>query len=618
MRKALLYFLVVFLLVAGVEKGINYVIKHQEDLRFEAIKMNSDNYIELILPAETISKIFAAKEKMGASEIRALPLNGGKWKVLIFYNNKKEGKVGFKGKRERASNPRHLTGEELQHIKKLQKNKALSKRDKSGRDSLRERVSDKKLFATKPVRLEKRIASRSFKPLPRPSIKVDHNKRNNSSRKSFKKEMKREVLPSRYSPLNEKARKALLEKVSVSYKGLPLTAFLDIVSEKLDVSVVTVGSTPRVFITFFAKKTEFYKIVETVLDVNGMAFLVESENLILVGRTQDILNLRKQKEALARLQRIGPEKVVVIRVRNMKASDVGRIVKSSVGKEELEYSAINETGTLILRGPQKLVDLALGIVDKIDRARAQIQISAKIVEVSSSETHRLGIRWSAYGTLPPGTAGMQTGISTYPALPTPDGTKATANFPVPERSIAQNLKIGLPYNLAGLELQLSALERRGKARTIAEPSIVLEEGQKGLLWQVREVPYTTTNTSWVSSVSFKQAGLQIDVTPYIVDPEKNLVRLNIQLENSSVDFDRQVLGQPTIVRQKMQVINVMKSGEIRIIGGLKKEVSSRSGEHVPLISRLPILGALFSSRDHRREVMELIVFIRASILNAKA
>ncbi len=623
MRKVVIALLAVLLLFAGVEQGINYIVKHQKELKFESLKLNSSGWLELVVPAESVSKLFAAKKELGAKEIQAVP-QGNRWKVVIVYEKQAPAVSSKKPSLEEKAGPEKLSGEDIRNIRELKKKKAKApaperkapvlplSRTASKKTSSSEKTEKK---ASKP---KLKVASLTLKKKPEPvKKKVTVRKKEPTLKKTAPAAAVKDPapsLPSKYQVLRKEARKALLEKVTVSYKNLPLVAFLDMLADRLDVSIVSVGELPKVSITFFAKKTEFYRIVEAIFDVYGLAMIVESENLILVGQVNTILNLKKQKKAVAELQKVGPERMVVFRTRNIKASEAARILRDAVKDPSLNVSFVNQTNTLILKGPEKLVEMAASTLREIDRARSQIHISAKIVEVSSSETEKLGIRWTGYGTIPSGTAGFQGHITTSPRMPTPEGGFASADLKIPERSISQSLKVGLPYNIAGLELQLSALERRGKARTIAEPSIVLEEGQKGRLYQTREVPYTTVNSSWISSVSFKEAGLVLDVTPHIVDPKGKLIRLYIEMENSSVDFDKAVMGQPTIIRQRMQVVNVMRDGEVRIIGGLKKEVSSRTKEFIPLLSRIPFIGSLFKSKDARRDIMELIVFIRASVV----
>ncbi len=618
MRKVAIVLLAVLLLFAGVEQDINYIIKHQKELKFESLKLNSSGWLELRVPAESVGKLFAAKKELGAKEIQAVPA-GDSWKVVIVYESQKPVTPLHRTGKDEKAGPEKLSREDIKNIRELKKKGAkpsvLSLRRVSVRESRGGKKAEKKAgkprFSTASPSVKKKSEKTAENRVH--AKKSETAVQEKASAPASPKDPAPSV-PPRYQILRKEARKALLEKVTVSYKNLPLVAFLDMLADRLDVSIVSVGELPKVSITFFAKKTEFYKIVEAIFDVYGLAMIVESENLILVGQVSTILNLKKQKKAVAELQKTGPEKMVVLRTRNIKASEAAKILTDAVRDPFLKISFVNQTNTLILKGPEKLVDMAASTLKRIDRARSQIHISAKIVEVSSSETDKLGIRWTGYGTIPSGTAGFQGHISTSPRMPTPEGGVASADLKIPERNVSQSLRVGLPYNIAGLEIQLSALERRGKARTIAEPSIVLEEGQKGRLYQTREVPYTTVNSSWISSVSFKEAGLVLDVTPHIVDPQGKLIRLYIEMENSSVDFDKAVMGQPTILRQRMQVVNVMRDGEVRIIGGLKKEVSSRTREFIPLLSRIPFIGSLFKSRDARRDVMELIVFIKASVV----
>ena len=68
----------------------------------------------------------------------------------------------------------------------------------------------------------------------------------------------------------------------------------------------------------------------------------------------------------------------------------------------------------------------------------------------------------------------------------------------------------------------------------------------------------------------------------------------------------------------MFIINTtakIKSGEVLIIGGLLNESSVNNYLGVPIISRIPFLGALFRYKIQNTQIVETVIFIKATIVD---
>jgi type II secretory pathway component GspD/PulD (secretin) len=68
------------------------------------------------------------------------------------------------------------------------------------------------------------------------------------------------------------------------------------------------------------------------------------------------------------------------------------------------------------------------------------------------------------------------------------------------------------------------------------------------------------------------------------------------------------------VRELDSVMKVA-SGGIMVIGGLMEDVTRNSSEAVPGLGEMPIVGNLFKSRSEDSSKRELIIFIKATIVN---
>ena len=72
---------------------------------------------------------------------------------------------------------------------------------------------------------------------------------------------------------------------------------------------------------------------------------------------------------------------------------------------------------------------------------------------------------------------------------------------------------------------------------------------------------------------------------------------------------------PVVEARELDSIMKVRSGEVMVIGGLMEDQGLQTERGVPGASELPVLGHLFKTTDRFRETKELIIFIRATVLD---
>ena len=141
---------------------------------------------------------------------------------------------------------------------------------------------------------------------------------------------------------------------------------------------------------------------------------------------------------------------------------------------------------------------------------------------------------------------------------------------------------------------------------------------------VQEVPFLTgqyTNTSSGGSnlpsnpfqtVERKDVGLILTVTPHI--NEGDAVRLEIKQEVSALAST--VVGAVDLITNKRELTTtvLVPDGGLLVLGGLKQEETHENTQGVPGLSRIPLLGNLFRSRNSSHTKRNLMVFLRPIIL----
>jgi general secretion pathway protein D len=109
----------------------------------------------------------------------------------------------------------------------------------------------------------------------------------------------------------------------------------------------------------------------------------------------------------------------------------------------------------------------------------------------------------------------------------------------------------------------------------------------------------------------EQVGLTLKLTPQI--NEGNAVRLKVQQEISQLLPSTQAVDLITQNRSINTVV-IVEDRATLVLGGLIQEQVTEKQQRVPLLGRIPLLGALFRSDDTKKSKTNLMVFIKPTIL----
>ena len=167
---------------------------------------------------------------------------------------------------------------------------------------------------------------------------------------------------------------------------------------------------------------------------------------------------------------------------------------------------------------------------------------------------------------------------------------------------------------ASVEARLQALEKNGLATTLAEPTLTAVSGASASFLAGGEFPYTVcegNDSIQNCTVQFKPYGVSLGFTPTVLSEGR--IALNINTEVS--ELGRLIFGVPSIDTRKAQTSVEMPSGGSMMMAGLIKDVTIQDLKGTPGLKSLPILGALFSSREYQKDQTELVVIVTAYTAN---
>jgi len=201
-----------------------------------------------------------------------------------------------------------------------------------------------------------------------------------------------------------------------------------------------------------------------------------------------------------------------------------------------------------------------------------------ILEVKKEVLSRIGIEW-------------------------PEKAAATLQF---SQKFLQELSPVSLLSPASIDLSIHALSEKGLARVLSSPELVVRAPGQAELFAGGELPIRQ-RSKYNDNVLWKNVGLSLKLDVKEFGGDK--VRLDIETQMNHVDQSLENDEIPGIQTNRMKTTVDAILGKPILLSGLLQEDDRKSSKGLPMLSHLPILGALFGSQDYQNDRSELVVIL---------
>ncbi|MBI0434394.1 type II secretion system secretin GspD [Roseomonas sp. KE0001] len=238
----------------------------------------------------------------------------------------------------------------------------------------------------------------------------------------------------------------------------------------------------------------------------------------------------------------------------------------------------------------------------LDRPPSQVAIDAVIAEVTLNQGLEYGLSWF-----------FRTGRFSFALAQTATGVIAQS-FP------GFNL---LYSGGADAGAVLEALASVTEVRVISSPQVMVLSNQTARLRVGDSVPIVTqqatgggvTDTRIVNSVSLRDTGVSLDVTPRVNSAGGVLLDVD-QDVSDAVATTTSGIDSPTIQQRRLRTVVSVPSGETVALGGLIREADSSSRSGLPYLLDIPIIRDLTGTRSRDRRRTELLVLLTPRVVQS--
>ena len=168
-----------------------------------------------------------------------------------------------------------------------------------------------------------------------------------------------------------------------------------------------------------------------------------------------------------------------------------------------------------------------------------------------------------------------------------------------------------------LNLFVRYLETNGKAKILSAPNLIIQRGKEGSIVTGEEVPIlsqTTSSGGVTTSTEFKSVGIKLSVTPTMIAGDRVRVEVNPEVSTVIGYSTAGDVANPIIAVRQARTELEVRDGQLISMAGLLQSTDRDTERRTPMLSNIPILGALFTSRRDQSQQTQLIIFLSINIL----
>jgi pilus assembly protein CpaC len=317
------------------------------------------------------------------------------------------------------------------------------------------------------------------------------------------------------------------------------------------------------------------------------------------------------------------------------ASGLQQALRRVVPNSNIRVDAVNDS--IVLSGEvanateaQHAVDAASRLVGEAERVvngltirdREQVLLKVTVAEVQRNVLKQLGINMNGHVGI--GSAVVRFN-SDNPFTVQNQSISDTVLRPTASwgKDVFDPLTGGMIPKFS-VDAQLRAMEQAGVLRTLAEPNLTAVSGESAKFLAGGEFPVpagqTCDNGVCQVQIQFKEFGVGLDFTPVVLSEGR--ISLKVATEVSELSSEGAIVQQsiniPALrVRRASSTVELPSGGSL-VLAGLLQEQIRQNINGVPGLMNIPVLGALFRSRDFQTGQTELMIMVTPYTVKASS
>lgn len=382
--------------------------------------------------------------------------------------------------------------------------------------------------------------------------------------------------------------------LNVDANNVPISDIINNVSAELNKNYFLFNE-PKGNATFTVKNSTYEDLLTNVLNGSDYTFKKDGE-IFLIGERA--------------IEKIRSTRVFQFKYRT--AEKVIDLIPSEL-KKGVDIKPFLDINSLIISGSTPRIEELENFLRDIDRVVPNIAIEVIVVDVSNSKT--LATKLEA--GLSKG--GKKTEGQLYPSI---DMSLSSSSINNILSGISGISSVVLGKVTPDFYVNLKLLEEQGILKQRSTPKLATLNGHEASLSIGRTEYYLEVQNQVIggvnNTVSSQQqyksvnADLSVKINPIVSGDDQ--ITLDIQVKQSNFTARIAPTAPPGTVTRDFKSLIRVKNEEMILLGGLEEDVMNDAGSGLPVLSRIPVIKWLFSSRTKSRKKAKLNIFIKPIVI----
>jgi pilus assembly protein CpaC len=241
---------------------------------------------------------------------------------------------------------------------------------------------------------------------------------------------------------------------------------------------------------------------------------------------------------------------------------------------------------------------------------SQVNLRVRVAEVSRTLAREIGFNFDVFGQV----GGFSLGVATGREIV--GGTGELLRAPRGASSL------GLIRRTDTLDMNavIDALEEEGLVTVLVEPNLTARSGETASFLSGGEFPIPVNQNFNNIVLEFKRFGVSLDFTPTVLDAGRISLKVRPEVSelNEAASVEIRDIRVPGLSVRRAETTVELGSGQSFAIAGLVRANSANIRRAIPLLSNIPVLGALFRSTRFQRQETELVIIVTPYLVTPAA
>ena len=367
------------------------------------------------------------------------------------------------------------------------------------------------------------------------------------------------------------------DRISLSVQDADIRSVLKGLSMKKDLNIV-ISQEVKGTVSVNVNNLTLHEVLDAIITINGFTYM-KKDNIIFVSKPKE-----EEEDNFFNAE------VRTFKLQYANMEEAEKVVKELL-TESAHITLYKPEKTLVIEDEVRNLASVGKVLKSLDVPPRQVLIETKILQVRLNDDTSLGIDWN----------------QSFSDFFGSSGQAGTRDFTTASNGFFFNIING------DFSLFLDALNNITDVNTLSSPSLLALDNKEATIIIGEKLGYyvtAATESTVLQSVQFLNTGTQLVLTPHIIDDDTVIMNIHPEVSDGIV-----IGGLPSKNTAEVTTNLMAPNGGTIFIGGLLRDRKEDIKTRVPLLGKIPLLGALFSKTTNITSRTEIVVLITPHIIS---